>query len=80
MKLTINDVVTNLVKNDPSQFLADMMETEPGTRVVRAIFVRDMTTEEKGYTKSVDTSSDPEAIVYLVGSYEKYRLADLVTA
>ena len=80
MKLTINDVVVNPEKNEPDQFLADMMETEPETRTVLAIVVRDMTTDGKGYTKSVDTSSDPEAIVYLAGSYSKYRLADIVLA
>jgi hypothetical protein len=80
MKLSVNDTVKNPVEIDPNEFLADLMAEEPATRTVTAIFVRDWTTEEKGYTKRAETTDDPDAIVYLEGCTTKYRLSALEKA
>ncbi len=71
--------VADQVKNpvEVPAFLDGMMEDGPDVRKVKAIYIRDMTTEEKGYTKSVDESNDPTAIVYLDGDCTSYRLAEL---
>jgi hypothetical protein len=76
--ISVNDTVINPIKNDPTHFMADLMEVEPITKKVRAIFERDMTTEESGYTKQVQRSNDSTAYVFLDGSDKKYRLGDMV--
>lgn len=76
MKICVGDTVTNPFAAHP---LDDMLDfaPEPETRTVRAIYVRDWTTEEKGYTKRVEASEDPDAIVYLEDCPTKVRLKTL---
>lgn len=78
--LRINDMVINPalnIQNDP--IFDDMMELTPETLRVVMIVERDMTTDEQGYTKRVQESSDSGAYVILDGG-AKYRLHELVKA
>lgn len=78
--LRINDMVINpalSIQHDP--IFNDLMEPTPETLRVVRIVERDMTTDEQGYTKSVQESSAPDAYVILDGG-EKYRLDELTNA
>lgn len=72
--MKVNDTV-NIPNNIPEE-LKHLFSGET-TSTVKAIFVRDMTTEEQGYTLSVKESTDPDAYVYLASGV-KYRLGDLI--
>lgn len=72
--MKVNDTVT-IPSNTPEEL--KHLVSEETTSTVKAIFIRDMTTEEKGYTLSVDESNDPDAFVY-IASGSKYRLSELI--
>lgn len=81
MKLKINDTVKNPAhmtdEDSANHFLGDLMEATEPTATVRMIVDRDWTTEEKGFTKQVEASDNPDAFVYLAGSTVKYRLSEI---
>jgi hypothetical protein len=82
MKLSINDIVINpeYTEQNPSDFLAGFFKEQEKTAKIVCIIERDWTTEEKGYTKRVETSDHPDAYVLLEGKSGKYRLSELTKA
>ena len=78
--LRINDMVITpaaSIQHDP--IFNDLMEPTPEALRVVQIVERDMGTEDQGYTKSVQESSDSGAYVVLEDG-AKYRLHELANA
>lgn len=75
--LRINDMVINpalSINHDP--IFDDLMAPCPESLRVVMIIERDMDTDERGYTRRVQESSDPDAYVIIEGG-RKYRLHEL---
>ena len=77
--MKVGDVVKNPIKVEAEDFLSDITEITSSESTVTAIFVKDESTEEKGYTKRVNESIDPDAIVVLDGDiiFKKFKLSVL---
>lgn len=77
--MKIGDIVKNPALDIPTPDFGGQVQyvPEPLTKAVRGIFVRTVSPEGTAYSKSVEESGDPSALVYLVDSYSEYRLGDL---
>ena len=80
MKFSVNETVINPNYTEtPSDFLADIFDPAPKTLTIIGIVERDMSTDEQGYTRRVESSDQPDAIVEF-GNFLTYRLSELTKA